>query len=87
MARRNRRLMMKEVPLSEVKDELSRYLRHAEQAPIVITRHGRPAGVLIGFENEEDWFDFRLEHDPQFLARVEKARSSVRKGRFVRARG
>jgi hypothetical protein len=22
---------------------------------IVITRHGKPAGVLIGFEPEEDW--------------------------------
>jgi len=31
------------------------------------TRHGRPAGVLIGFKSEDDWFDYRLENDPRFL--------------------
>ncbi len=56
---------MKEVPLSEVKDELSRYLRLAEKEGIVITRHGRAAGVLIGFASEDDWFDYRLENDPR----------------------
>ena len=45
---------MKQVPLSEVKDDLSRYLREAEEQEIVITRHGKPAGVLIGFESEDD---------------------------------
>ena len=32
-----------------------------EKEEIVITRHGKPAGVLIGFESEDDWFDYRLE--------------------------
>ncbi|MCX6094939.1 MAG: type II toxin-antitoxin system Phd/YefM family antitoxin, partial [Candidatus Bipolaricaulota bacterium] len=50
---------MKKAPLSEVKDDLSRYLRLAEKEEIVITRHGKPAGILIGFESEEDWFDYR----------------------------
>jgi prevent-host-death family protein len=84
MARQVRKSGMKEVPLSEVKDDLSRYLREAEQGPVVITRHGKPAGVLIGFESEEDWFDFRLENDPRFLARIERARASARKRRIVR---
>jgi prevent-host-death family protein len=75
---------VKEVPLSEVKDDLSRYLRQAELRPVVITRHGKPAGVLIGFETEDDWFEFRLENDPRFLARVVKARASLRAGRGVR---
>jgi prevent-host-death family protein len=80
MARPVRKSRVKEVPLSEVKDDLSKYLRQAEQRPVVITRHGKPAGVLIGFESEDDWFDFRLENDPRFLARVEKARASLRSG-------
>lgn len=84
MARQARKSGMKEVPLSEVKDDLSRYLREAEQGPVVITRHGKAAGVLIGFESEEDWFEFRLENDPRFLARIEKARASVSAGRGVR---
>jgi prevent-host-death family protein len=75
---------MKKAALSEVKDDLSRFLRLAEKEEVLITRHGKPAGVLIGFESEDDWFDYRLENDPRFLARVEAARSSLRAGRGVK---
>jgi prevent-host-death family protein len=75
---------MKEVALSEVKDDLSKYLHLAEKEEIVITKHGRPAGILIGFESEDDWFDYRLEHDPRFLQRVSAARQSLRAGRGVK---
>jgi prevent-host-death family protein len=75
---------VKAVPLSEIKDDLSRFLREAETQKIVITRHGKPAGVLIGFESEEDWFEYRLEHDPRFLRRIEQARHSLRAGRGTR---
>jgi prevent-host-death family protein len=75
---------MKQVPLSEVKDDLSRFLREAETQEIVITRHGKPAGVLIGFESEDDWFNYRLEHDPRFLRRIAKARADLRAGRGVK---
>ena len=78
MARTVRKSRVKEVPLSEIKDDLSRFLREAETQDIVITRHGKPAGVLIGFESEEDWFEYRLEHDPRFLRRIERARASLR---------
>ena len=74
---------MREVPLSEVKDDLSRYLRLAEKEGIVITRHGQAAGVLIGFASEDDWFDYRLENDPRFLSRIAAARASLRAGRGV----
>ena len=75
---------MKEIALSEVKDELSRYLHLAETQEIVITRHGKPAGILIGFKSEDDWFDYRLERDPRFLRRVQAARKSLREGRGVK---
>ena len=69
--------------LAEVKDDLSKYLRLAAEEEIVITRHGRPAGVLIGFASEDDWFDYRLEHHPEFLRRVAEARTALREGRGV----
>jgi prevent-host-death family protein len=84
MARAVRKSGMKEVALSEVKDDLSRFLREAEKQEIVITRHGKPAGVLIGFGSEDDWFEYRLESDPRFLRRIEAARASIRAGRGVR---
>jgi prevent-host-death family protein len=84
MARAVRKSGMREVPLSEVKDDLSRYLREAGKGDIIITRHGKPAGVLIGFESEDDWFDYRLENDSRFLRRIEQARASLRAGRGVK---
>jgi hypothetical protein len=53
------------------------YLRQAAREEIVITRHGKAAGVLIGFESEDDWFDYRLETDPRFLDRIAAARASL----------
>jgi prevent-host-death family protein len=79
-----RKSRMRRVPLSEIKDDLSRFLREAGKQEIVITRHGKPAGVLIGFESEDDWFDYRLENDPRFLLRFEGARKSLREKRGVR---
>ena len=70
--------------LAEVKDDLSRFLRLAESEEILITRHGKPAGVLIGFESEEAWFEYRLEHHPEFLRRVAEARSALKAGNGTR---
>jgi prevent-host-death family protein len=84
MADTIRKSRVREVPLSEVKDDLSHLLREAEKQDIVITRHGKPAGVLIGFKSEDDWFEYRLENDPRFLKRIAKARKSLRAGRGVR---
>jgi prevent-host-death family protein len=84
MAGRRSKTRMRRVPLSEIKDDLSKFLRLAEEEEIIITRHGKPAGVLVGFESEEDWFDYRLETDPRFLDRIEKARAELRAGRGVR---
>ncbi len=75
---------MKKVALSDVKDHFSEYLDLAEKEEVIITRHGKPAGVLIGFATEDDWFDYRLEHDPRFLTRIEAARKSLRGGKGTR---
>ena len=74
---------MKTVALAEIKDNLSRYLRAAGKEQIVITKHGRPAGVLIGFETDDDWFDYRLENDPRFHEKIESARADIRAGKGI----
>ena len=75
---------MKKVALSQAKDDLSRILRQAEKEEVIITRHGKPAGILIGFKSEDDWFEYRLQNDPRFLKRVEAARRSLKAGHGVR---
>lgn len=71
---------MKQVSLAEFRDHLSRYLVEAEKEQIVVTRHGKPAGVLMGFATDDDWFDFQLENDPRFLKKIEESRASIRAG-------
>jgi prevent-host-death family protein len=73
-----------QVALARMKDDLSKYLRLAEGGEIVITRHGKPAGVLIGFATEEDWIEYRLTHHPEFRARIDAAREAIRRGEGTR---
>jgi prevent-host-death family protein len=74
---------VKKVALSTIKDDLSRFLRLAENEQVIITRHGKPAGVLIGFKSEDEWFEYRLENDPRFLKRIEAARRSIGSGKGI----
>jgi prevent-host-death family protein len=84
MALDSRKVGIKRVALSVVKDDLSWYLREAETSEILITRHGKPAGILIGFASEDDWFDYRLETDPRFAKRMKSARANSRAGNGTR---
>ncbi len=74
---------MKTASLAAVKDQLSKFLDEAAHEQVVITRHGRPSGVLIGFETEDDWFEYRLMNDPRVLRRIQQARDSFRAGRGI----
>ncbi|MBY0525839.1 MAG: type II toxin-antitoxin system Phd/YefM family antitoxin [Gemmataceae bacterium] len=72
---------MKKIKLSAAKEDLSRYLQEAEKEEIVITRRGKPVGVLIGFASEDECQEYFFENSPAFLDRVAKARQDLRAGR------
>ncbi len=81
MAGRARRKMIK-APLSEVKDNFSEFIRRAGKEDVIITIHGRPAAVIIGFEDEDDWLEYRLLNDEGFLARVAESRLQYQAGKY-----
>ena len=74
---------MIQVPLSQAKEQLASLLEQAATDDVVLTDEGRPVGVLIGFGNEDDWFDYRLENDPRFVSRIQQAREEAAAGRTV----
>ena len=74
---------MKQVAFAELRDHLFRYLVEAGKDQIVITKHGKPAGLLTGFATDDEWFDFQLENDPRFLKKIEESRASVRAGQGI----
>ena len=70
--------------VQDAKNRFSEVVEAARRTPQTVTKHGKPAGLLVGFASEDDWFDYRLEHDPRFLGRIAQARDSLRAGKGVR---
>ena len=75
---------MREVALAEVEHKLAEFLRLAKDGDIVLTQHGKPVGVLVGFADENDWFEYQLEHSEPFIERIAESRAALRQGRGVR---
>jgi prevent-host-death family protein len=73
---------MIKVPLSKVKDNFSDFIKKAGKEEVVVTIHGRPAAVIIGFEDEDDWLEYRLLQDEKFLERVAQSRRQYQKGKY-----
>jgi prevent-host-death family protein len=69
--------------MTEAKNDICSIIREAEKDEVVITRHGKPAAVVIGFRDEDEWFEYKLLRDEKFLRRIFKARKEIRAGRFV----
>ena len=82
MAKRTRKKTTK-VPLSEIKNILSKFIRKAGSEDIVVMIHGRPAAVIIGFEDEDDWLDWLLLHDEAFMERMAESMRQYHRGEFV----
>jgi prevent-host-death family protein len=70
--------------LSELKDNLSSFVKQAAKEEIVITNHGKPVGVLKGFSSEDEYLEYRLLHDPRFERIILESRSQYRKGKVTR---
>jgi prevent-host-death family protein len=70
------------VPLSKVKDNFSEFVKKAGKEEVIVTIHGRPAAVIIGFEGEDDWLEYRLLKDEKFLARISESRRQYKEGKY-----
>jgi prevent-host-death family protein len=75
---------MIKVPLNKLKDHLSEYVARASEEQVVITKHGRPAAVIIGFADEDDWLEYRLLNDRRFKARIAESRRQAAAGQTVK---
>ena len=71
-------------PLSEMKDNLSAYVKRAARQDIVITNHGRHVAVLTGFADEDEYLEYRLLSDPRFHEIVRRSRQEAREGKVTR---
>ncbi|MDJ0621064.1 MAG: prevent-host-death protein [Calothrix sp. MO_192.B10] len=63
--------------------QLPTYLQATEKESIVITQDGQPVGILIGLEDNEDWWEELLVRDPRFHTEVAQARQSLKSGQAI----
>lgn len=65
--------MLRFVSVRELKEKASEVLRQAEGGEqVVVTRHGKPMAVLLGF-SEEGMEDYVLANHPALRRRLEEA--------------
>lgn len=72
---------MIQVPLTDTAGQLRGLLQQAAGQAVILTEDGRPVGAVIGFADEDDWFDFQLERDPRFVERIAAARAEAAAGK------
>ena len=72
---------MKIVPLAEMKAKLSAYLDECTtEGPIVITRNGKTAAVLLVPRDDDDLERLLLGRSPRFQAMLDRSRRSIEEG-------
>jgi prevent-host-death family protein len=74
---------MKIIGLSEAKDKLSSVIDSAADGPVVLTRNGRTAAVLIVPENDDDLERLLLSRSKKLKAILEQSRSEAGRGEVV----
>jgi len=73
---------MRIAPLADVKARLSAYLDECGvEGPLVITRNGKPAAVLLVPEDDDDLERLMLARSPRFQALLNRSRQSIKEGK------
>ncbi|HVA46260.1 MAG TPA: type II toxin-antitoxin system Phd/YefM family antitoxin [Pirellulales bacterium] len=68
--------------MADVKARLSAYLDECgAEGPIVITRNGKPAAVLLVPYDDDDLERLMLGRSPRFQALLERSRQSIKQGK------
>jgi len=71
---------MKIASVADVKAHFSAYLKASEQGPVLITRNGKPAAVLLAVSDEEELERLMMAHSPRLQAILEAARQRIQAG-------
>jgi prevent-host-death family protein len=75
---------MKIASVADIKAHFSAYLRAAVRGPVVVTRNGRPVGVLLAVGDEEELERLVLAYSPRLRTILEAARQRIRAGAGIR---
>ncbi len=75
---------MKIAALTDVKAHLSAYVDECEnEGPVVITRNGKAAAILLAPKDDDDLERLILAHSRRFQFLLDKSRRSLKAGKGV----
>ena len=82
--------MVRTLPLSEVKIQLSRLVADVTRRDdeIIITRNGKPAAILMSAEEYESWKETQeIKKNPELMQEIRKGLKELEKGKKKRYTG
>src|SRR5262249_26363067 len=71
---------MKIASVADIKSRLSAYLKASKTGPVVVTRNGRPAAVIVGVQDEDEIERLLMAYSPRLQAILEASRKQIREG-------
>jgi len=75
---------MKIASVADVKARFSAFLKASKQGPVVVTRNGKPAAVLLSVDDEDEIERLTLAYSPKFQKMLSLARQQIRDGVGIR---
>ena len=75
---------MKIASVADVKARFSAFLQASKSGPVVVTRNGKPAAVLLSVDDEDEIERLALAYSPKFQKMLRLARHQIREGRGIR---
>jgi len=72
---------MRIAPLADVKANLSKFVEQCKDSPVVITKNGRPAAMLVCITDEDDLERMLVSYSPKLRRFLDQAAANARAGR------
>jgi prevent-host-death family protein len=69
---------MKIASVADVKAHFSTFLKESKQGPVVVTRNGRPAAVLLSVEDEDEIDRLTMAYSPKLQKILTLARRQIK---------
>ncbi len=71
---------MRIAPLADVKANLSKFVEQCQEGPVVITKNGRPAAMLVCISDEDDLERMLMAYSPRLRRYLDQAAANARAG-------
>lgn len=75
---------MRIASVADVKARLSAHMRACKEGPVIITRNGKPAAVLLAVDDEDELERLVLAYTPRFRAILDAARERIQETGGIR---